>query len=345
MLEGIVIFAGAGHSASANDSLCHMLGRSRDELIGEPADPYFGELAACMLPGGKCAAVGERREGELKGREGNSVVVEYSMQRIEDGQGRFLGCFGMLTDITARANARAALRRSENDLRLLSAQLWAAQELERKRIARELHDGIGQALGGIKFSMENCAALLRAGSGKAALDNIHQLARKIKDVLEELRRISMNLRPSTLDDLGILATIGWFSREFRGIYRQVRLETVVEVEEDEISPEVKTAIYRIIQEAVHNVVEHSGASAIWLTMSKAGDRVELRVRDDGVGFDLQQIPRGGSRGLGLTSMRERAESTGGRFRMESQPGAGTTILITWPIQQAKTQDVMALAGG
>jgi PAS domain S-box-containing protein len=338
VLEGLAICDSADNIAYVNDYLSHMLGRTREELLGKPARSWFGDMYAGSLLTESHADSGvpsHRYEAELRSRDGSALVVEVSVHRIESVRGRYVGSFAVLKDITARASAQAALRRSESDLRLLSAQLWAAQELERQRIARELHDGIGQALGGIKFGLENCGALLSAGSANAALENIHQLTGMIRSVVEELRRISMNLRPSTLDDLGILATLGWFSREFRSIYRQFHLETIVDVREEEIAPEVKTAIYRIVQEAVNNIVTHSHARNIWLTMVSQERRIELRIRDDGAGFDPRNAtPEDKAPGLGLTSMRERAEATGGRFRVESQSGSGTTVLVTWPCHRS-----------
>ena len=128
------------------------------------------------------------------------------------------------------------------------------------------------------------------------------------------------------------STIGWFSREFRSIYGQFRLETTVDVMEDEIPAPLKTAIYRIIQEAVNNIVKHSGARGIWLTIRSIGQHIELRIADNGNGFDPAKfsVPDESARGLGLASMRERAEATGGRLRFESKEGRGTAVIATWP---------------
>lgn len=324
MLEGVAICNSAHQIVYVNPHLCRMLGRSSEELIGKPARSYFGEIYPRS----------SRYEVELFSKDGDPIVVEIATQRIER-ECVCLGSFALLTDITLRANAQKALQRSESDLRLLSAQLWKTQELERQRIARELHDGIGQSLGGIKFSLESCAALIEAGNASAALASVQQQTRKIRDLVEEVRRISMDLRPSTLDDLGILATIGWFSREFRSIYGQFRLETTVDAMEDEIVPPLKTAIYRIIQEATNNVVTHSGARNIWLTMRSVGQHIELRIADDGSGFNPGKfsVPDENARGLGLASMRERAEATGGRLRIESQDGRGSAVVATWPRQR------------
>jgi signal transduction histidine kinase len=298
-----------------------MLGHTSDELVGRQARSCFGERYGS-----------ERYESQVETKSGPPIVIEVCTRRIECARGRQLGSFAVLMDVTERARAQAALRRSESDLRLLSAQLWAAQEHERKRIARELHDGIGQALGGIKFGLENCSALVAIGSGAAAIENIETLTGKIRDVLEEVRRIAMDLRPAILDDFGILATLGWFSREFRSIYGKLNLETIVDLREEDIPPAAKTAIFRIAQEATNNVVTHAHARNIVLTMYARDEHVELRVQDDGIGFDPASFtqPDASGRGLGLTSMRERAEASGGRFTLQSTPGQGTTVTVTWP---------------
>jgi signal transduction histidine kinase len=217
-------------------------------------------------------------------------------------------------------------------MRLLSAQLVAAQELERQRIARELHDSVGQALGGMKFGLESCEAQL--GAGKDVRRTLRQLAGSMQGVIDEVRRISMDLRPSTLDDLGILPTLGWFMREFSAIYGQIELNTLVDVEEYEIAAPLKTAIYRIVQEAFNNVVTHSGARRVSLVLRRRERKLELQVQDDGAGFDATARGKGRG-GLGLATMRERAEVTGGRFSLRSAAGTGSTVAVSWPIYQGK----------
>lgn len=333
MLEGVVVCGGHGEIAYVNDNLCHMLGRTREELTGKPAAKYFGQMYArsqeAVAPADNAFPPCDRYEVELRTQADRNIVVEVSTQRIDGASGEHLGCFTVMMDITARATA---LRQSESEVRLLSAQFMAAQELERQRIARELHDGIGQALGGIKFGLEACDGMVTSGSSQAAAAAIRQMATKIQSVVEEVRRISMNLRPSTLDDLGILPTLGWFTREFRSIYDQLDLETDVDVCEQEIAAPVKTAIYRIVQEAFNNVVTHSRARKVSLVLKREGSHIRLQIKDDGQGFDPDgfTVADDSGRGLGLASMRERAEVTGGRFRLESIIGHGTTVGVTWP---------------
>lgn len=329
MLEGIALFGRDGEIVYANDGACQMLGRSRDELIGKRAAQYFGEIDALARRGARNARANQRCEMELRTKAGRALMVDVCSERIEARDGSLRGVLAVMLDITARANA---LRHSESETRLLSAQLVAAQELERQRIARELHDSVGQALGGVKFELETCEAQL-TGEERTAR-TLQQLARRMQSVIDEVRRISMDLRPSTLDDLGILPTLGWFMREFSAIYGQIELNTLVDVDEDEIAAPLKTAIYRIVQEAFHNVVTHSGARRVSVVLRRRKRQLELQVQDDGAGCDTR--PRGKERGgLGLATMRERAEVTGGRFALRSQPGSGTTVAVSWPIYRGK----------
>jgi signal transduction histidine kinase len=137
----------------------------------------------------------------------------------------------------------------------------------------------------------------------------------------------MDLRPSVLDDLGILATIGWFTREFQKVYSHISVEKQISVEENEIPDSLKTVLFRVMQEAMNNVAKHSKADLIRLTLRKTADKIELFINDNGAGFDLESIRQG----VGLTSMRERTELLGGTFAVESILGKGTTIRASWPI--------------
>jgi PAS domain S-box-containing protein len=324
MLEGVVLFRADGEIAYANDNLCRILGRTRRELVGQPGARHFNGIHSRA----RGARAGERYETELRTQAGRTIVVEVCSERLEAGDGALLGVMAVMIDITARAKA---LRHYESETRLLSAQLVAAQELERQRIARELHDGIGQALSGVKFSLEGCETLIAAGSKDAAAQTLRQLSSRIQGVIDEVRRVSMNLRPSTLDDLGILPTLGWFTREFRAIYTELELEALVDVQEDDIAVPVKTAIYRIVQEAFNNVVTHSGARRVTLALRRRGSLLALQVQDDGAGFDTAGRAGADARcGLGLATMRERAEVTGGRFSLRSEKCRGTTLTVTWP---------------
>jgi PAS domain S-box-containing protein len=264
--------------------------------------------------------------------DGSHRWIFHACQPVFDDHGNFLGHRGSNRDTTERKLAQEALQQSEEQLRYLSSQLLSAEEKERKRIARELHDGIGQSLTAIKFRVENMLQQMDRGKAKRIAGPLETIIPLIQQSIEESRRIQMDLRPSILDDLGILATLSWFCREFQTTYSGISIEKMIEINEDEVPDSLKTVIYRISQEALNNAAKHSKADLVHLALRKSDGKIELAIRDNGQGFDLNEIlPREGSeRGLGLTSMRERTELSGGRFEIESILGKGTTIRVSWP---------------
>jgi signal transduction histidine kinase len=244
-----------------------------------------------------------------------------------------LAISGIVSDISKRREAEEALRQSDKELRILSNELLSAEEKERKRIARELHDGIGQALSAIKFSVESALLEMRHANApiyRGSLESVIPLTQK---TIEEVRRIIKDLRPSILDDLGILATIGWFCREFQDVYAGIRIEIAIEIEEKDVPPHLKTAIYRIMQEALNNVAKHSRADLVNLRLRKIVAGLELSIRDNGRGFNLDKTMalKTSRRGFGLASMRERAELSGASFEINSAAGEGTVIRVAWTL--------------
>lgn len=222
------------------------------------------------------------------------------------------------------------LKESREELRLLASQLLRAQEDERKRIAREMHDSIGSSLSAVKFCVENVAAQLT--ENPEVRKSFITLSRAMEQAIDESRRIMTDLRPSLLDDFGIIATIGWFCRGFESIYTDIPVEKDIRLEESQVPENLKIIIFRIIQEAMNNSAKHSRARKISLGLSLEDGCIALRVSDDGVGFDRAAVvSKGEGAKLGLTSMRERAELSGGEFEIESIREIGTTISVRWKI--------------
>ncbi|MEN6466847.1 MAG: PAS domain S-box protein [Syntrophaceae bacterium] len=238
-----------------------------------------------------------------------------------------------MDDITRRKLTENELRRSEKNLKTLSSQLLGREEKIRKNIALELHDSIGQYLSTIKFNAETCMSRMESGNPGQSLEQLKSGIPIIRHAIEEVRRISMDLRPSILDDLGIMATISWFCREFEHVYSGISVEKEINVEEDSIPEPLKIIIYRVMQEAMNNVAKHSGADRVALRLEIAGGSLQLLIRDNGAGFDLDKIviKEGLSRGLGLASMRERVELSGGVFLIGSKEGSGTEIRASWQV--------------
>jgi signal transduction histidine kinase len=231
--------------------------------------------------------------------------------------------------------ASEQLRRSEEELRLLSSQLLTAQENERGRIARELHDGLGQSLSAIKFKLEEVHSAVGKGIGEADVKSLGPIISLIQNAVEEVRRITMDLRPSTLDDLGILATITWFSREFQKIYSAIKVEREIKIDENDVPESLKIIIFRVLQEALNNAAKHSEANLVHLRLGKTEGSIELAVEDNGKGFEVEAAlaTPSSERGFGLGSMRERTELSGGSFVIDSVKGKGTTVRALWPYKE------------
>jgi len=226
--------------------------------------------------------------------------------------------------------ALESLNRSKGQLRFLSAQLLKAQEEERRRIARELHDSIGSALSAIKLSLANTMEQMR--KGKTDPDTFVTLMNMTQNAIDDSRRLMTDLRPSILDDLGIVVTVRWFCRQCRQVYTAVDIEELIDIEEKDVPEPLKIVIFRILQEALNNMAKYSRASQATVCLEKMHERIQLTIEDNGIGFDPDSMisKDESTRGLGLTSMKERAELSGGRFQITSAPSRGTIVCVTWP---------------
>jgi signal transduction histidine kinase len=223
------------------------------------------------------------------------------------------------------------LRESESRCRVLSSQLLAAQETERRNIAGEVHDGIGQILAAIKFGTEDALDQLQRGNSDVSAAKLGNVVSMLGNASQEVRRIQMDLRPSMLDDLGILVTINWFCREFEKVYSTIRVEKRIRIEEDEVPHVLKITLYRIIQEAFNNMTKHSKGDQVVLSLERNHNGIVLMIQDNGQGFDPEEVRKRYRKGMGLTSMKERAELSGGSFAIESEQGKGAIIQVSWPL--------------
>lgn len=256
-------------------------------------------------------------------------------QRVEERTAELVAVNKQLKqEIKDRKQKEKALRESENRLRSLSSQLLSVQESERRRVARELHDGIGQMLTAVKFKVESVLQEKGEGKARAMEKSLEDVIPMIRESMEEVRRIQMDLRPSVLDDLGILAALTWLCRNFEATYSHIHIEKQTEIREEEVSTPLKTPIYRIAQEALNNVAKHSKADLAHVSLRKTNGKIELVINDNGAGFDLKSAPsvKSYKGGFGLSGMRERTELSGGSFEIESTKGVGTLIRALWPTE-------------
>jgi signal transduction histidine kinase len=226
------------------------------------------------------------------------------------------------------------LARANEELRLLSTKLISAQEDERKKVASDLHDTIGSCLVGVKYKVESALQQTRK-TPESATEALDGVLPRIREAIDECRRIQLDLRPSMIDDLGLLATLSWFCRTFEQTYSGIRIEQKIDISEADIPDHLKIVVLRVTQEAMNNIAKHSKADSVCFSLCKRDDWMELVLEDNGRGFSLEEVHalRPSMQGLGLTSMKERAELSGGSFGIESLNGKGTTVRASWPVSK------------
>jgi PAS domain S-box-containing protein len=273
---------------------------------------------------------------------GEIWVGSYSFGPIRAENGEIIGSVVVGREITERKRMEEELRRSRDELELrvrerteelershqrlqqLSSQLLQAQEKERKRVAVELHDSLLSELAAMKFIFEAKLMLLKKGE-LADTNEFDKVTDIMQKVMKDARGIMNNLRPSILDEMGLIPTIGWLTQEYQKAYGHIQIHKQVEVLEKDIPEVLKVVIFRVLQEALNNFARHGRGNLVELSLLKSGDALELRIQDNGQGFDVGKVQKG----VGLESMRERVELSGGSFDVESTAGRGTTIRASW----------------
>ena len=238
-----------------------------------------------------------------------------------------------MRDVTERYQARAELERSHAELRQLGTALETAQEEERKRIARELHDDLGQTLTVLKMDMSSLRSKLTDAPANpdmytGVLDDIERMDGQLNHTVQSVRRISADLRPVMLDDLGLATALEALMKQ---VSRSSKIRCTFDLNPDRlaIDKRLATPLYRVAQEALNNIVKHAAATEVKLSLYRdAANSLILEVRDNGKGLTPEDRRKAAS--FGLIGMRERAYALGGELRIESQPGNGTTIRVTIP---------------
>lgn len=251
------------------------------------------------------------RTGDLDVRAKVSPLADPEMERL-------IETFNAVLDSGMRYRRR---------LREVAARALEATEAERKRLARELHDGTAQTLAAIRVRLRLARACVDADLRATQLD---QVGADVGEAIEEVRRMAKGLRPPSLDMLGLGAAIEAYARPFADA-AGIELEYQSRGIGSSLAPEVELALYRILQESLSNVVRHSGASRVKVSLRRAADAVILSVEDDGRGFQLEEVMHEDDRGLGLFGMQERAGYVGGRVGIQSEPGAGTRVTAIMPV--------------
>ncbi|MBI3562199.1 MAG: PAS domain S-box protein [Gammaproteobacteria bacterium] len=237
-----------------------------------------------------------------------------------------------IVDITKLKQIEETLRENEKHLHILSSQLISAQEAERKRLAAELHDGLGQELSSIKYKIESTVNGVQTTCYPQCKSMMHDTIEHIRMAIDETRRMAMDLRPTMLDDLGVIMTISWFCRRFQETYQSIKVHQVIQVQEQNIREVLKVVIYRVLQEALNNVAKHAQASEVYVSLYQDAQGLCLEIEDNGCGISTKLKHKSDrDMGFGLSSMRERVEQTGGSFNIiEVQPN-GTRLEMNWNV--------------
>jgi PAS domain S-box-containing protein len=312
--DGVIVYCNRRFADFVRTPLARVIGSALSRFVQPAEQPA---LAALVERASK-----ERVRGELAGRAGDGTPVPISVTFAPlqlDGKAAVNGVIGVVVDDTER--------KQQEDLRnRLVQQAMTAQEEERRRIARELHDETGQSLTALLVG-------LRTIEGSRTMVEAAELAQRLRGIvaqtLDEVGRLSRGLHPSILDDVGLAAAVTRHVQELaqlHGVAVDVRIEGL---DAAPLPPLVQTTVYRALQEALTNVARHAGAGSVSVRLVRDEATVELRVQDDGIGFE----PGDGGR-LGLRGMRERAALLGGSVEVESHPGAGTAITARFPVRGA-----------
>jgi signal transduction histidine kinase len=259
---------------------------------------------------------------------------------------RFLRAFQVETDRQINSLQEARLRESEQRETLkgeLYKRIVAAQESERQRIARELHDETGQALTAIGMGLRSLEGGFQTSGMRSTKQNLRKLESLTAHSLDELQRLIADLRPSHLDDLGLSSALRWYAGN---VQERTKLDVQVETRGNEpnIPSPVKTALFRIIQEALTNVIKHAHANKVRIFLDYSPLEIHARVFDNGHGFNMKTVEATGRISLGLKGMEERASLLGGNLKVHSKPDEGTSVEVTIPFTREDSDENPAITG-
>jgi PAS domain S-box-containing protein len=334
----IFLLDASGHVVSWNAGAERIKGYRAAEIIGQhfsrfytPEDIEKGTPALVLATAeaeGRCEHEGWRLRRDGTRFWGNVVVTA-----LRGPDGRLLGYGKVTRDLTERRQAELDLLRSHTELRALTRRLEAVREEERARLARELHDELGQQLTALRMSAKWLEKHLTAGTEPDVL-----LA-KLKDMLEIIstsiqttRNVSADLRPTVLDMFGLQEAIEWLVADFRS-KSDLEVGLTVSLNGALPDPDMNTTFFRIVQEALTNVVRHAQATRVDVALEQHDAALVCRIRDDGRGFSPQEVRPGA---LGLVGMRERAHLISGELKIESAPGQGSLVTLVVPILRTRT---------
>jgi PAS domain S-box-containing protein len=321
-----VIDPETGRILDVNEQACRAHGYTRDEYLAltvSDIDPAVAARSWNEIRARRRGYPSRIFESQHRRKDGSLFPVEVNVSYVQLDREYVLA---VVRDITERKRAEAKLRESADSLQHLSARLLEVQEEERRHIARELHDEFGQLLATVTLHLQAAKGV----AGEAAHPHLQESMDLLQRAGDQVRSLALELRPTMLETAGLDATLRTLASQ-----HQQRTGTSVEVEGyvDRVSGDLAITCFRVVQEALTNVVRHAAADHVWIELSRSEAGLRVEIRDDGVGFELGNTPGSAlSRtGLGLLGMRERVERLGGTLSVESTPTRGTRVAATFPV--------------
>jgi PAS domain S-box-containing protein len=324
----IFMLTPSGHIATWNIGAQKIKGYSSDEIVGRHFSVFYtDDDVADAKPDKELAIASSKGRVEDEGwrvrRDGSRFWASVIITAVYDASRTLCGFAKITRDMTERRRLAELEHASE-----LAAQIQRTREDEQKRIARELHDDLGQQLAAVKMAVAMHESHLGvSGSSRQLLSETRGLQEQIDAMTATVRRIATDLRPPMLDDLGLISALEWLADDFKRRYG-VSVASNLQMGDLEFTEFAATAIFRMVQEALTNVARHAHASAVTIEMDRAGNVCTVRIQDDGKGAQLD-APRA-QRSFGLLGMRERARQLNGTVTIDSEPGHGFHIAIQLP---------------
>jgi PAS domain S-box-containing protein len=318
---------------SVNDEYCRLTGYTSEELlqrkvgdIAHPDDWAIEQDRYRRMMAGEFPTF--RLENRRIRKDGTALWVDVNRTVVRDADGRPQYVIGAILDITERKRAEEVLRRRE-----LLESVVKSQEAERHRIARDLHDHLGQQLTGLRLALMDVAQSLDNAPG--VIEKVEKVQKISGQLDRDVSLLAFGLHAKILSEQGLLAALGLFVSEWSRSYQiHADFHAVNPSARKRMPVEIETHLYRIAQEALNNILKYAKAASVSVLLEIRDDEIRLIVEDDGIGFDLDSMAKAArkpGRGLGLTSMKERADLLGGRLEIETTPGRGTTIFVNVPV--------------
>jgi len=332
--EGIAVVDLEGNILSLNKAFAGMHGYTTEELIGKGLSIFHTpeQIPAVNKANKQIKETGEFN-GEIwhKRRDGTVFPALMHNSILRDEAGKPVGIIGTALDITERKKAEQKIQDYKAKLKAMASETLFIEETERRKIATELHDNVGQKLALAKFDLQSS---MNSISDAAMLASINNLCAEIDNIVEDIHLLTFELSNPVLNELGLMAAIDKYLSEEIHEKHRIEVELSSDIGVDNLEGIVRRCLYRNTRELLVNVVKHANAHKVKVRIHHSADRIQIRVEDDGIGFDVKKIASlpADTGGFGLFSIREQLEYIGGNLQIESDAGKGTKVTITAPLK-------------